>query len=242
MAIADAAELRISGKDLGALALPMFCPRCFWVQRKLAGKLPFQIFPGIFSSIDAYTKRMVHGWFDQRDAAPDWLASLGAMSGYMDPPHFTRFQFRDPDTGVRLTGAADGIFTRAGGGYVIVDYKTAKFTKAQDALMPVYRTQLNAYALIAERIAIAPVTGLALVYLEPATTDADATLDDHRQATGFRMRFDAHVLEIPLEPDSIPPLLEQARQIMSSPRAPVGRSGCENCSRVDGLVTLLTGS
>jgi len=38
--------LRISDKNLGALALPDFCPRCFWLKAK-AKKLPFQIFTGI---------------------------------------------------------------------------------------------------------------------------------------------------------------------------------------------------
>jgi len=51
----------ISAKTLGELALPDFCPRCFWL--KLHAKhIPYQIFPGIFSSIDAYTTRVVHAW------------------------------------------------------------------------------------------------------------------------------------------------------------------------------------
>jgi len=54
--------LRISAKNIGALALPDFCPRCFWLKLKARNRLPFQIFPGIFSSIDAYTKRVVHAW------------------------------------------------------------------------------------------------------------------------------------------------------------------------------------
>jgi hypothetical protein len=45
-------QIRISGKDLGALALPDFCPRCFWIRRHAPQGLPFQVFPGIFSSID----------------------------------------------------------------------------------------------------------------------------------------------------------------------------------------------
>jgi len=52
-------QFRISAKSLGALALPEFCPRCFWLKTRVR-HLPFQIFPGIFSSIDAYTKRVVH--------------------------------------------------------------------------------------------------------------------------------------------------------------------------------------
>ena len=55
--------LQISAKDLGALAMKGFCPRCFWIQRRT--RLPWQIFPGIFSSIDSYSKKVVHGQFDE---------------------------------------------------------------------------------------------------------------------------------------------------------------------------------
>ncbi len=33
-------QLRISGKDLGAVSRPTFCPRCFWVQRRAPSGLP----------------------------------------------------------------------------------------------------------------------------------------------------------------------------------------------------------
>lgn len=56
--------LQISGKDLGALALWHSCPRCFWIQRR--AKLPWQIFPGIFSSIDSCSKKAVHAHFDAK--------------------------------------------------------------------------------------------------------------------------------------------------------------------------------
>jgi hypothetical protein len=42
--------LRISAKNLGELALADFCPRCFWFKLKVENHLPFQVFPGIFSS------------------------------------------------------------------------------------------------------------------------------------------------------------------------------------------------
>ena len=53
-------QVRISARTLGAVALPDFCRRCFWIRLRVNNKLPFQIFPGIFSSIDSYNKRIVH--------------------------------------------------------------------------------------------------------------------------------------------------------------------------------------
>ncbi len=77
---------QISGKDLGDLAKPTFCPRCFWVKRKAPEGLPFQIFPGIFSSIDSYTKKVVHHLIDKHGRLPPSLAELGPVVSYKDPP------------------------------------------------------------------------------------------------------------------------------------------------------------
>jgi len=85
-------RIRISGKDLGGLPLDMNCLRCFWVSRKALARLPYQISPGIFSAIDSYTKKIVHGWFDRNDAAPTWLGEHGVLRAYIDPPHFSKFQ------------------------------------------------------------------------------------------------------------------------------------------------------
>ena len=78
--------LRISAKNLGELTLPDFCQRCFWLKLHIR-QLPFQIFPGIFSSIDANTKRVVHVWIDGNGGAPFGLDELGVVTGYIDPPH-----------------------------------------------------------------------------------------------------------------------------------------------------------
>jgi len=88
-------QIRISAKNLGAVALPDFCPRCFWIKLRLKHKLPFQIFPGIFSSIDTYNKGIVHSWFDRHGCPPACLAGLGTLTGYVNPPHFSKFNIVD---------------------------------------------------------------------------------------------------------------------------------------------------
>ena len=90
-------QIRISAKNLGALAMPDFCPRCFWLKLRMENKLPFQIFPGIFSSIDLYTKNIVHGWFDNHGCCPSWLSELGEIKGYINPPHYSKFKIVDKE-------------------------------------------------------------------------------------------------------------------------------------------------
>lgn len=231
--------LRVSGKNLGSLALAEHCPRCFWIQRLATNGLPFQIFPGIFSSIDSFTKKVVHQWFDAT-GAPRWLGSLGPLTGYVEPPHFSKFQVRDATTGVLLTGAPDAIFTKADGSLVIADYKTAKFTDSQDALLAMYEVQLTAYAYIASKLGWAPISAIALIYAEPMTDLNDAAPGNAARDTGFFMPFKATVKPLPLDIGRVEPLLERFRRLVELKTPPPGRPGCKDCQRVDGMVALMS--
>ncbi len=227
-------QFRISAKTLGEVALPDFCPRCFWLKTRV--KLPYQIFPGIFSSIDAYTKRAVHSWFDANGSAPAWLAGLGDVVGYVAVPHHSKFSIVDPATNTLLTGAPDDILVRRDGSHVIVDYKTAKYTGAQDSLFPLYETQLNGYALISTERGPQPVSALALIYMEPVTHDAAAQAAENHRADGFAMGFVANLHAVDLNPGMIHPLLKQARTIFDAATPPASREGCVDCARVDELI------
>ncbi len=232
--------ITISAKNLGGIAMPGFCPRCFWITMHAEG-LPYQIFPGIFSSIDAYGKRLVHGWFDRHQSAPPWLRPLGNIAGYRNPPHYSKFSILDPDTNVVLRGTPDGILVMGDGSYLIVDYKTAKFTAHQDALFPMYDVQLNAYAFIGRERDVHPVSGLALVYTVPVTEDPAASRDSNHTDSGFLMEFSAHVRPVDLAPDKIPPLLAKVRAIYDLKRPPQGKKGCKDCALLQGLWELSGG-
>jgi hypothetical protein len=230
-------SLSISAKNLGAAALPSFCPRCFWIQMHAEG-LPYQIFPGIFSSIDSYGKRLVHAWFDRHQSAPPWLAGLGDFKAYRPPPHFSKFSTLDQKTGIVLRGTPDGILVRRDGSHVIIDYKTAKFTAHQDELFPMYEAQLNAYASIGERCGLSPVSGLALVYTEPVTDNAAAARDANLTEAGFIMAFSTHVLPVALAPKRISRLLGRVREIYDRKRPPESRDGCEDCALLKNLIAV----
>lgn len=73
---------RISARNLGALAMDGFCPRCFWIARRL-GSIPTP-FPGIFSSIDAFTKRTVRNYIKQNSSLPRWGDPIGEISGFIN--------------------------------------------------------------------------------------------------------------------------------------------------------------
>jgi hypothetical protein len=232
--------ITISAKTLGGVAMPGFCPRCFWIQMHAEG-IPYQIFPGIFSSIDSYGKRLVHGWFDRHQTAPPWLGPLGSIKGYVNPPHYSKFSILDRKTNVVLRGTPDGILVMQDGSHLIVDYKTAKFTAHQDELFPMYEAQLNAYAVIGEQKGIAPVSGLALVYTEPVTDDDTARKDANQTNAGFLMEFSAHIRPVDLAPDKIPLLLDKVREICDKKRPPQPLEGCKDCALLQNLIEVAGG-
>jgi hypothetical protein len=122
------------------------------------------------------------------------------------------------------------------GSHVIIDYKTAKFTTHHDELFPMYEVQLNAYAVIGEERGFAPVSGLALVYTEPVTDDATAKKDANLTDSGFLLEFSAHILQVDLALDTIPPLLAKVREIYDRKRPPQPREGCKDCALLRGLI------
>lgn len=232
-------SLRISGKDLGQLALQDFCPRCFWVQRHAPKGIPFQIFPGIFSSIDSYTKRVVHQHFDIHSRAPEWLAPLGELTGYREPPHHSKFKAIHTVTGILLTGSVDAIFEKQDGSLAIADYKTAKFTGTQDALLPMYKVQLNSYAYIARALGWPAVSSLALIYAEPETGSEHAHPSRSIRQAGYSMGFAAKILPIELDLEMIDPLLARVYELSMTEQAPDGRKGCGDCAKLSGILEIL---
>ena len=225
----------ISATELGTYARTRFCSRCAWVRLHIKN-LPYQSFPGIFSSIDRYNKLIVHNHFDREGRAPSWLVELGEPGGYIDPPHWSKFKVLDGETGITLRGEADGIFKLADGSYVIVDYKTSRYNPERPGMFSNYEVQLNAYALIAESQGLAPVSKLALVYMEPATdkdTASEPSLVDDR---GFVMGFHANIVPVALRQASLlPPLLRKARSIWDMKTPPASAKDCKDCAAVVGL-------
>lgn len=233
--------ITISAKELGQLALPNFCPRCFWIKLKVEKKLPFQIFPGIFSAIDSYSKSLVHGWFDRHKNSPLWLRELGNIVDYEEPPHYSKFYVVDKESGVCLRGSPDAIFILDDKTYLIADYKTAKYTETQDKLLPMYEVQLNAYAFIGEQNGVSPVSRLALIYTEPVTDTAAVIRNNHQNESGFLLGFSAHIKQVTLEMDRINPLLVKVREIHELETIPPRKVDCEDCQRLERLIKVTQG-
>jgi len=228
---------KISAKNLGSLALPNACFRCFWIKTHL--KLPYQIFPGIFSSIDSYTKKAIGSYFQKYNCLPDSLSSVGRVKEIFPFYHHTKFSYCDEDTGVILSGIPDDIFQGDDGSLIIVDYKTSRFTEYQDKLFPTYQVQLNGYAKIAQEMDLGKVTALYLIYFEPKTDIEENDIDNLINDNGFLMNFEAKILPVALNLGSIPPLLKRAKDIYDLESPPEGWNGCKECEKLDEMIRSL---
>jgi len=204
----------ISAKDLGRLNMPDFCPRCFWIERHM--DKPPGIFPGIFSTLDAITKRSTHRSFIERGKIPDWL-KIEDLAEVEEGDIYFKLPVKQGDW--ILTGYPDDIFRTKSGGYHIVDYKTAKFTARQDELYPLYEVQLNCYAYLAERYRYKPVTNLSLVYCQPN--------NDLENDEDFKLGFETHTLKVNLDLNIIPGLLLTAREILNQSEPPQAYEKCK---------------
>ncbi len=217
-------QLRISAKNLGQLTLPSFCPRCFWIKMHMKFKLPYQIFPGIFSSIDSYSKKITNHYFAKHGSLPKWLGGFN-LSEPIKAPSLRNFHTVYSEMNIKMTGVPDEMFLRNDGSYLIADYKTARYTEHQDELLPMYEVQLNGYACIVEDIGYNPVTGLILVYYEPFTDIEPYEIDEYLDTEKFSLHFSAHLLEINQNRDMIPELLKKARKIHDTAVPPDSKSG-----------------
>ena len=159
----------------------------------------------------------------------------------MEPPHWSQFKLLDREHNILLRGTPDGMLLCRKGGMVIVDYKTAKFSSTQDALLPMYEVQLNVYAAIANRLGLGPVEGLALIYMEPLT-ELEAGDNSRCGRGGFDMGFEAQIVPVGLNPALMPPLLVKVRQLIESLHPPAGAEGCRDCPRIKALARTVNGN
>lgn len=250
-------ELRISAKALG-MAREGFCPRCFWL-RLHAQRMPYQVFPAVFSLIDSYVKRETSAAFSRGGRAPALLGELGLkVAGCEKAPQAARFRVRDEASGVTLTGTPDAVFRLRDGSRVIADYKTSRSFDRPGGLSRVYEVQLNAYAYIAQHGRHLPgVSALWLVYIYPDYPGAGEQPveepcaqprqpDEPAAQTNlplpppeFRMRFSSRVVPVALQPEIITPLLEKAKELWQMPAPPPGNPGCIDCQALGALMSLL---
>jgi len=227
--------IRISAKNLGQTALEDFCPRCYWIKLKSQFRLPFQTFPGIFSSIDAFTKHCIHYMIDN-GPTPSWMMEIGNVAKYLPVPHHSKSSYFDPKSGITLTGAPDDIWQLCDNTIVIPDFKTQRWTDNQDKLFKIYEVQSNVYNILITQNTKVDAR-LCLIYMEPDTAATSAC--NHVITGGFSMNFNAKIVPVVTDKKIVRQGLSVTREIFEMQQPPSPRQGCKECSALDKIIGLL---
>jgi len=236
--------IRLSATKFGKLASPDFCQFCFWVYLQIDQKAPFDSFPGIFSSIDRYTKAMIHAYMDKHHKLPACLEGFEDAVGYLEVGRLKHF---DEESGILITGEPDDVFTLTDECLALADYKTARYPKAlaggdkseSSMLLPSYGVQLNVYDYLLEKNDFPKCQKASLIYFDPTTALSAPEFLDRWDDLGFSLGFQAKVLPVELNHKEIlPPLFARVRKVYELEKAPRGRAGCKNCERIENMLAL----
>lgn len=228
--------IKISAKNLGYTALADFCPRCYWIKLKTSHKLPWQTFPGIFSSIDAFTKHCIHYMVDN-GPTPEWMMSgIGNVAKWKLVPHWSKNTFYDPKSQITLHGAPDDLLVLADGTLAIPDYKTQRWTDNQDKLFSLYAVQSNVYNILMTQDTKVDAK-LFLVYMEPDTAAASAC--NNIITNGFSICFNAKVVPVEVDKGMVRRSLTLTREIYEMEKPPDSRAGCKDCLALENVIELL---
>lgn len=225
----------VSPSKISGLVMPNQCDRCSKIQ--LHSKTPWDIFPGIFFSIDRYQKAVIRAYLDTTGSVPPWISpELGEATGYIEGLGYRNFRRKDEKTGLIVRGEPDDIYVMSGGTWsYLVDHKTAKLTDTQRTLGAKYRCQLDFYKWISEAFGNIPaVLKSALIYWEPSWSDDKDQLVA-ANVSGLAMPLLPTLVEVESDFEfNVRGVLDKAADLIET-AAPKGRPGCKDCALFDDI-------
>ena len=201
------------------------CKRCFYIKVARGYRRPAIPFPKIFTRIDMLMKNyyldkltnVIHPDLPEGKVykAGEWVES--------DIIHFSGHQ-----TECYIKGIFDTVLKFTDGSYAVVDFKT---TEINDAHIPFYTRQLQAYAYALEhaaptKLSLKPISHLGLLCFEPRHMDKD----DQGRLT---YRGQAAWQECPLDELGFLKLIEEVLDVLELPEPPEAGEKCEFCKYRD---------
>lgn len=233
--------IQIRARALARFALPSLCRRCAYLGLHSEQKMPFQIFPSILSGIDRHSKRVVDCAYQRANKLPGWLSDFPGLEAPIVVPNHSKFFAFDPTTAITLTGAPDQMYRRIDRSVFIADFKCAQQSGRSGTSSLLASAQLASSAFIANHAGYGPVSGMGLIYTDPAFDLSPDQLNRLMQHDGFYMRFRCRLVEVVMKtaPD-VPTLLKMARDLYDGPLPPP-KVDCDDCRRMARLFWLVEG-
>jgi hypothetical protein len=201
------------------------CPRCFYLKIARGFRRPSIPFPKIFTRIDLLMK---DHYLDQstRVIHADLPEGKVLTSGKWVESEIIHLEGHPAECYIK--GIFDTVLQFNDGSYAVVDFKT---TEINDAHIPFYSRQLQAYAYALEhaapgKLALKPVSRLGLLCFEPRSMNQDD--EGHLQYSGKTTWQ-----ECPLNESAFLELLGQMMSILENPQPPEAGEKCEFCKYRD---------
>lgn len=207
------------------------CPRCFYVDNKLGTKRPgFPSFNLNIAVDELFKKEFDHYREEQKphpimekyrvNAVPFQHKDLETWR-----ENFEGIQYKDPESGMTISGAVDDIWVQPDGSLIIVDYKStskdASITELSDSPWDQqYKRQLGVYKWLLEKNGFTVADTGYLVY---ANASKDELNFDNK------LVFETTLVPVPVETDWIDDTLDKIIDCLDSEDIPSVGPSCEYC-------------
>ncbi len=222
-----AGPIALSVTALADLA-ELTCDRCCWINYHLP--VPVESpFPRLLGDLDRATKHAVARHVRRYGRLPDWHPPVGEVRSVVPADRLSPrvLRYLDRSSGILLRGSPDMVLQLTDGSYHIVDYKASRAPAPGSPTAVRHRVQLNAYAFLAERVGIRPVSGLSVVFLEAGQ------LLRARQGGYAALRVDASRRPVRVAPDRwVLPFLRRASRVLRLPHPPQPHPHCSACQEL----------
>ena len=189
------------------------CPRCFWLQLKEGVSRPRGAFPSLPSALDRLAKaacKPFHGAY----RLPSFLVAAGLEGRLVDPGLAA---WKDPDTGLLVSGFLDECLELPGQGFAPLDHKTRG--NKVERINASYYVQLDIYALMLEGNG-RPILGEGyLVYYIP----------DFPWDPANDLSFTIDIRRVRVNPNRALALVKEARRVLDLHQPPGRSLRCDFC-------------
>lgn len=233
-------DLRITSKRLGLTTLASYCPRCFWYRLHLKFHPPFDMFGGaIFKQAEQAEMAVFGNLLESKDGLPREFEPFRDLVGRVEYPRdWRKFQYQ-LDSGAVLYGEPDEICEASDGCLCVLDHKTARPKDGTDPLIGMYETQVNGYALIAERgLKLGTVSKGGLIYW---SADHEKVIECPENAYRVNRLWISFVpTPVPIEIDysTLDAPLQEATRLWELRTPPDRTEKCPDCKKLDALLAL----
>jgi hypothetical protein len=230
-------SLAITPRNLGAICLPGYCPKCFKLLLNMKFNAPFNHFgAAIFGDAQKCQEAILGHYLAKNGCLPKQFAPFcDCVARTECSKDWRKFRYTHP-TGIIFYGSPDEVLDRKDGTLCVIDHKTAHAKGTEDKFHNQYEIQVIGYSNIAEGMGLGTVSLAGLLYWDAQVADVVEKPEDHFENGKLWMSFKPKGLEIEVDYTKLDAPMKELQKIWKAKRLPEGREGCEDCKKMELLL------